>query len=359
MRVLVHQMKCCAPSGMGPWRSHKLCRLRERDQVSASACERAVLLPAFREVSRLAPNAYNDPAAQLHPTNTFLSPTFFFTFFFHSSPQNNMFSFKHASILAVIAAGVGLVSSQTLTSQCQATLTQIVLSSNAQCLNGQALVAVVTAGSSTSLVGPINNWLTGLCAQPACTNDTLSTIVSNVTSNCPTELSSLGLGNATASEITSVVEQAYPTVRKVLCLADTSSNNTLCVTELLTNLQNSVGTLTSTNIESLVNQINQGNLPNVSSTVLCTDCDKEAYNIIKNDYPDLVSTQVVSEVSTECGATFVDGADPSAVSQSANPSTASPVSAVGSNDALPNFGAVGGIIASSVLAVLTGFTFIA
>lgn len=66
---------------------HKFCALRERDQVSASACERAVLHPAPRDVSRFAPNAYNDPAAQLRPTNTFLPTTFFFTSFFHSSPH--------------------------------------------------------------------------------------------------------------------------------------------------------------------------------------------------------------------------------------------------------------------------------
>lgn len=88
------------------------------------------------------------------------------------------------------------------------------------------------------------------------------------------------------------------------CLSS-GNNNTLCATETLTNIQNSVGTLSKSGVESLVNQLSNGQIPNVPSSALCTDCNKESFNIIKADFPDLVSSQVVSEVSGECGATFV------------------------------------------------------
>lgn len=107
-----------------------------------------------------------------------------------------------------------------MSSQCQTTLTSIVISPSSTCLNAQALVGLVTTQANTSLISPINNWLTGLCGQPACSNDTLTTLVSNVTTGCSSDLQSLGIGNFSTEEITNVVLQAYPTVRKIACLTE-------------------------------------------------------------------------------------------------------------------------------------------
>lgn len=107
-----------------------------------------------------------------------------------------------------------------LSSQCQSTLATLVLSPQASCLNAQALVGLLLSGSNTSVVGPINNWLTGLCAQPACSNDSLAAIIGNVTSGCPDEIQALGFSTSDAGEITTLVESMYPALRQIGCLEE-------------------------------------------------------------------------------------------------------------------------------------------
>ncbi len=150
--------------------------------------------------------------------------------------------FSRVASFAVIGAGIGLASAQTyvlpfsanlnlltttilphchsLFSKCETTLANVVLSSDSQCLNAQALVGVLTTASDASLVSPINSWLTGMCSQPACTNDTLASVVSTIMSGCQSDVSSLGLGNITASQLTSIVQSVYPTARQVMCLKE-------------------------------------------------------------------------------------------------------------------------------------------
>ncbi|TCD60966.1 hypothetical protein EIP91_009247 [Steccherinum ochraceum] len=227
---------------------------------------------------------------------------------------------------AVVAAGLGFVPTQVfgLSSSCESTLASIVLAPSSACLNAQALIGVVTAPANSSLVDPINNWLTGMCAQPACTNDTLSSVVSNITTGCQSDLS--GLGSLSPQEIEQVVVSAYPAVRQVACLTDSNNNNGLCVTETLTAVQSSTGTTLSTNgVMQLVQQIMGGQVPNLPSSVLCTDCTKAAFNIINTQYPGLAngSVNVVGNISSTCGADFVNGSTPSTISQSANSGTQS------------------------------------
>jgi len=259
-----------------------------------------------------------------------------------------MVSFKLTTLLV---AGLGLASAQTISTKCQSTLASIVLSPAGQCLNAQALVALVMADKSSSLIGPVNNWFTGLCQEPLCTNDTLATLVSNVTSGCSTELQALGAGNLNNQEITAAVQQAYPTVRQLVCLSDTTNgNNTLCITETLTNLQSTVGTLNASEVENLVNQASQGNVPNIPASVLCSNCTKEAYNIINTNYPGLINSDDVNDVVNECGSSFTDGSAPAGISQSAPSNTASPVSAA-SNGAVEFGSGLAAVALSSILAL--------
>ena len=110
--------------------------------------------------------------------------------------------------------------SQSISSQCQSTLASIITSSDASCLNAQSLLGLVATTNNASVVPTINTWLTGLCAKPACTNQTISNVVQNLTSGCSSDLSALGLGSIDANELTALVESAYPTIRKVFCLAE-------------------------------------------------------------------------------------------------------------------------------------------
>ncbi|EEB92613.1 hypothetical protein MPER_08851 [Moniliophthora perniciosa FA553] len=126
------------------------------------------------------------------------------------------------------------------------------------------------------------------------------------------------------------------------------SGDTNCVTQTLTNIQNSVGTLSPNNIVNIVANIStQDSLLNAQN-ITCTDCIKEAYNIINTDFP--LGSDAQSELQQQCGASFVDGQTPSSITQ-----TASTASAQGQNAAvilkalsdagLYAFFAVGGVFA--------------
>lgn len=106
-----------------------------------------------------------------------------------------------------------------ISQSCQSTLAQLVTSSETTCLNAGSLVGLVVSTQNTSVVSTVNSWLTGLCSQTACSNQTLADVVSNVTSGCQSDLQSAGI-QASASELTSLVQQYYPTARKAACLAE-------------------------------------------------------------------------------------------------------------------------------------------
>ncbi|KAI9066570.1 hypothetical protein FKP32DRAFT_1621942 [Trametes sanguinea] len=267
-------------------------------------------------------------------------------------------SFRKVIALATVVAGLQMAgtSAQSISSQCQSTLASIVGSSDASCLNAQSLVGLVVSSSTSSnssVVPTINSWLTGLCSRPACTNSTLASVVQNVTSGCSSELSALGLSNVNADELTTLVQTAYPTVRQVACLGDTSNNNALCVTETLNNLEPYTGTLTVANIESLASQIVSGSVPNVPSNVTCTDCTKAAYNLVQQNFGDLISG-FSGDVNSTCGASFTDGSQPSSVTQLATDSTqsasqSSTANGAGVLSAPIGFGPFVGLAASSLL----------
>jgi len=221
--------------------------------------------------------------------------------------------------IATILVGAGLVSAQSISSGCKTSLTNILASPDASCLNPSALISLATAGNDTSVVDPINNWLNGLCAQPACSNATLSAVVTNITTGCSTELSAAGLSTSDPSSIISVVQEAYPTVRQVVCLKDTSAN-ALCITELLTDIQNSVGTLSISNIITIIPNIVSGS-STIPKNVTCNDCTKQAYNVVNKNFPGLISSSDATGLSTACGASFTDGASPSEISEIASTST--------------------------------------
>lgn len=123
----------------------------------------------------------------------------------------------------LMASALPFLTTHRLSTQCQAALATIVGNSDASCLNAQALIGLVVSTSSTtntSIIPTVNTWLTGMCSRPACTNATLATVVSSVTSGCSTELGQLGLSDVDSSSLTALVQSAYPTVRQVACLGE-------------------------------------------------------------------------------------------------------------------------------------------
>ncbi|KDQ57754.1 hypothetical protein JAAARDRAFT_130475, partial [Jaapia argillacea MUCL 33604] len=243
---------------------------------------------------------------------------------------------------------------------CQSTLTALVSSPESACLNAGGLIPIALANSTTSLITPINNWLTGLCSQPACSNQTLSDIVTNVTQGCSAELTAAGLQTSSASALITEIEQVYPTVRQIFCLKDTTDSNTLCITQTLNNLQSVIGPITMSNLEVLIPQITSGS-SNVTfpNNVTCTNCIKESYNIIAQNIPSSAGS-FQSPLASQCGTSFTNGATPSGIVDTASSASAS-ASSTGKSGSMATFSTGGfvGFAASSMMVVLSAFMILA
>ncbi|KAF9474545.1 hypothetical protein BDN70DRAFT_866068 [Pholiota conissans] len=260
-----------------------------------------------------------------------------------------MFSSRFFALAAVVAT----VSAQSLSTGCTNTLAAVAQNADAAaCLSPGSLITLATGGVNASIIAPINTWLTAICGAPACSNDTLAAVVQNVTTGCSTELSSLGLTSDISSSITPLVQQYYPTVRKVVCLKDGSTN---CVTQTLTNIQNAVGNLSISNIAQII-----ANPPStIPANVSCTDCIKAAYNVINHDVPSLVSDSA-SSLQSQCGASFTDGTTPSNIVDSVSTATGTSKTtsaALGALSMLPKgsfaaMGASGIVVLSTMIAML-------
>ncbi|KAI6026134.1 hypothetical protein BKA83DRAFT_4238916 [Pisolithus microcarpus] len=196
-----------------------------------------------------------------------------------------------------LLAGAGFAAAQSISSQCSSTL-------------------VIRRRSNSSVIPAVDSWLTGLCAL----------VFTNITSGCSSELASL---------------EAYPTLRQVWCLKDTSVNE-LCVTEELTGVQNTTGTLTINNFITVVGEIISGS-SSIPQSVACSNCSKAAYTIADSNFPALVSNST-STVQSTCGSSFTDGQMPSGIEETA------------SNSSSSSSGSTGGAVSLSVNSLSMGVT---
>jgi len=256
-----------------------------------------------------------------------------------------------STIAAALLFGAGLSSAQTISSGCRQTLLNMLGSPDAQCLNPSALLSLATNSGSSSIISPIDNWLTGLCAQAPCTNSSLSAVVTNVTSGCSTDLSSLGLSMGNPSQIITIVQEAYPTVRQAACLKDNSARE-LCATELLTDIQTTFGTLSIANIIQIIPNIFSGNA-SIPQNVTCSDCVKQTFNVVQQNFPGLLDSGASSALGTACGSAFTNGATPTEISQAA--STASPGSKASSATSLLSASSFVVVAVSTLIAVSSAF----
>jgi hypothetical protein len=156
-----------------------------------------------------------------------------------------------------------------------------------------------------------------MCSQSACSNQTLATLVTNVTNGCSSDLSSLGLD---VQDVTTTVQRFYPTERQILCLQEyvlfwgfasipssrlltctspSNSTNQLCAVEGLYVIQNKTGALSINNISAIVPPICS------EQDVACSNCTKAAYNIILANDPEIITSSVNSSLSNQCGANFL------------------------------------------------------
>jgi len=227
------------------------------------------------------------------------------------------FSFQMFSRISAFLAGAGLISAQfipTISPGCQSILTRIMASPDTACLNPSSLLSIEINSRQTSIVDTMNNWVTGVCSTTACSNQTITAVIAEITSGCSEELAVvLSFSPYSVPQLTQYALEYYPTARKVACLKNSGSNQ-LCSTETLNNIQGLLGTLSKDNIPNIMAQVQS--MTSVPSNITCTDCIKEAYNIVTLELPDLVfATGLDSIVNAQCGSNFVDGAAPPEILQ--------------------------------------------
>ena len=90
-------------------------------------------------------------------------------------------------------------------------------------------------------------------------------------------------------------------------ISRSTSANQLCVTEVLTGIQDTIGTLSIDNLISLVPKLlsGSGSLDStVPKNVTCSSCAKQAYNTLNSAFPNLVTSDDKSAIQSECGASF-------------------------------------------------------
>jgi len=248
---------------------------------------------------------------------------------------------QRSSFLMLLAAA-GLAASQSisglgLSQQCQNVLTAALANPNlTQCLNTITAINIFTTTANTSIVPAVDNWLKGVCAAAPCDNSTLTQAAQNITSGCQSDLSNLGISSQDAQNIVNDVVQFYPTVRKVACL-ETKANNSLCVTDVLDDLQAVVGPLSTNNIVSIGQGVLSGNSTvSIPKSVTCNDCTEAAWAIIKQDDPAVTSnTQITGVISNTCGSDFLNATQPTDVVEAVG--SATPGAALGSHITFDRF----------------------
>lgn len=262
---------------------------------------------------------------------------------------------QRSSFLILLAAA-GLAASQSLgglglSQQCSNTLTAAIANPNlSQCLNIVAALNIFTTTANTSVVPAVNNWLTGVCSAVPCDNSTLTQAAQNITTGCQSDLSNFGISSQEAQNIANSVVQFYPTVRKVACL-ETSSNHSLCVTNVLDDLQAVVGPLSTNNIVSISQGVlNGSSTVSIPKSVTCNDCTEAAWAIIKQDDPSITSDSTITGViSNTCGSDFLNATQPNDIVEATG--SATPGAALGSHITFDRFL---GVTAVPLFGILAG-----
>ncbi|KAJ7188110.1 hypothetical protein C8R46DRAFT_1023577 [Mycena filopes] len=200
----------------------------------------------------------------------------------------------------------------TISSTCQTALTGVAANTDANaCLSVSSLLTLAIQPNA-SIITPVDNWLKALCSAAPCSNATLSAIVANITTGCSTELASANSSESSADTLTPLVEQYYAVARQMVCLTDSGTN---CITETLTNIQAILGTLSLSNIGDVI--ANAFTTTTVPTNITCSNCVKQAYNVLNKDFPSTASS-LTSELDSQCGATFTDGTAATGIVESAS-----------------------------------------
>jgi len=203
-----------------------------------------------------------------------------------------------------------------LSSSCESALLGV--SSNPEansCLNVPGLAAIITLQANSSVIPPLNTWLEGLCSANACSNDTINAITTNITNGCQSDISSTGVSQSVLQSILQDIPQFYPTIRSIACLK-TASNNTLCLSSTLLDIQQFIGQPLSIDsaMTAISQMVNAGNSSHLPANLTCTGCVQAAFDTFQEDQAMLAANPAVqSTITSQCGSGFLSASKPSDV----------------------------------------------
>ncbi|KAF8595312.1 hypothetical protein BDV93DRAFT_611476 [Ceratobasidium sp. AG-I] len=220
----------------------------------------------------------------------------------------------------VIVAAATAVSAATpdlsgLSASCQTTVQSVLAGPASTCLGVSGLMGIATITANQSIVAPVNDWLTSTCAQPACTNATIDSLFSNITSGCSSDLTAAEVTNGTLTDIKEYIDQWYPVAREVACLKDSNNSNAFCITTTLKALENYISQPLSLDAFGLALAFAGTDVP---KNLTCTSCVQAAYALIRPRLNDANRGTWDTFLGGQCGASYTNGTTPAGIIQSAS-----------------------------------------
>ncbi|BGP40384.1 hypothetical protein JCM10449v2_004346 [Rhodotorula kratochvilovae] len=215
---------------------------------------------------------------------------------------------------AILAASTHAQSASSLldglSSTCQSAALSLLSNKDlASCSSIGSLSSIVL--TSGSIVDSVNSWLGTLCGADDCSASTLQNASAVIENGCSSEISS---GSELVTTVQAVIGN-FNQVKEGLCLQYTS-NNTLCVTDLLESMQNATGQALTV---SYLTSLDASTLESLGTTSYCTDC---AHGLVtkldaalSNGTSSADSSSLLGAVVSVCGESFADGQVPSTLSE--------------------------------------------
>ncbi|BEJ11114.1 hypothetical protein CspHIS471_0105360 [Cutaneotrichosporon sp. HIS471] len=259
-----------------------------------------------------------------------------------------------AAALALVAGANAQFSIAGLSTGCTTTFAGFILGDLSSCLQVTALLPVISSGGNSSVVGPLNGYLTSLCASstPTCTNASLTTAASRVRSGCTQELAD----PASIPNLFLTIVDNYTPIKVAAC-SKNETNNEFCASDALNTIQNVSGTdVTFNTVTSLL-----GGNADVASTLqqvlgtgeLCTGCVAGIYHAALEVNSTIATSSIGQTITGQCGADFGMNITGVSMSSAAAPSASQPAkSTKPTSGALAMTGSAGALAAAALAVVL-------
>lgn len=249
--------------------------------------------------------------------------------------------FRSTSLIVAACLLAGSVLSQDLAAlvgnmspACQAAAGAIATSDFGTCANVMGLIP--TLGSAGSVLAPLNTWVDSICSTSPCSNATVSSALSKITTGCEADLQK-GVTGAVA--ISSIIRN-YSPIHDSLCLQD--ANKARCANSLLLSVEKSINRpLSIPEVETfLVSGFTALTplLANFSKESYCTDCNHALATTLPNaktaaptgNHTAAANTtghaghDGLAALAAACGPQFIDGKIPSTVSAGGSAASSGP-----------------------------------